>query len=332
MTSPQVSVLVPTRNAAPFLPTMLRSILTKPDVDLEVIVIDDGSTDGSGDVARRFGDNRVRVISTDGVGISKAFNAGLEAARGEVITRCDADDLYPPGRLSRQVQWLRLYEEFGAVCGGFATVSPRGRLITDMKCGDVPREVTGELRRGVVRTHFCTFAVRTELLRKLGGCREFFVTGEDIDLQLRIGDAARVWYQPQRTYMYRLHNASITHTLGVPLRSFFEDTARRLQRQRQAEGADDLDRDLLPPPDGDGKSDPPGMLSDQIQGLLLGTAWEQHHSGSKIRSIVTGFRAGLTRPARLPVWRSVAALIVKPSGRSHVDPKASHEPALTPPG
>ena len=58
--SPQVGVVVPTRNAAAFLPAMLRSILTKPDVGLEVIVGDDGSSDGSADVARRFGDRRVR--------------------------------------------------------------------------------------------------------------------------------------------------------------------------------------------------------------------------------------------------------------------------------
>src|SRR5947208_350971 len=152
-----VSVLMPMRNARAFVATAVQSILAQQDANLEIIVIDDGSGDGSGDAVRAIDDPRVRLIEGPCRGIAAAFNAGLEAARGDIITRCDADDLYPPGRLSRQVQWLRLYEEFGAVCGGFATVSPRGRLITDMKCGDVPREVTGELRRGVVRTHFCTF-------------------------------------------------------------------------------------------------------------------------------------------------------------------------------
>jgi glycosyltransferase involved in cell wall biosynthesis len=323
------------RNAAPFLPAMLRSVLSQANVDLEIIVVDDGSTDGSGEVAREIGDPRIQVITLGGVGIAKAFNAGLDAARGQIITRCDADDLYPPGRLSRQYEWLKLYEEFGAVCGGFATLSPRGRLITDMKCGENPQEVTAELRSGTVRTHFCTFAVRAELLRKLAGCREFFITGEDIDLQLRIGDACRVWYQPQRTYMYRLHNASITHTMGVPMRSFFEATARKLQQQRHIQGLDDLDRNISPTPDENGPhADPPDLLVDQIQGLLLGTAWEQHNKGRKIRSIVTGFRAGLARPNQLPVWRSVAALIVKPSkaaDRGCSQSEASHEPALTPP-
>src|SRR4051812_3338281 len=104
---------MPMRNAERFVAKSLRSLLGQRGqrgqgdaFELEVIVVDDGSTDRSADVVRGLNDVRIRIVPGPQRGISAAFNAGLAAARGQVLARCDADDLYPPDRLDWQVRWL----------------------------------------------------------------------------------------------------------------------------------------------------------------------------------------------------------------------------------
>src|SRR5437868_1666996 len=96
----EISVIIPTRNAERYIRSTLESVCAQRDVDLEIVVIDDGSTDRSIEIVREVNDPRIRIIPGPQRGISAAFNAGLAEARGELIARCDADDLYPPDRLA----------------------------------------------------------------------------------------------------------------------------------------------------------------------------------------------------------------------------------------
>src|SRR3954464_297408 len=208
---PQVSVIIPVRNARPYVEAAVQSVFAQAGVDLEVVVVDDGSTDGSAALVRDLADRRIRIIPGPRQGISAAMNAGLAAARAEYVCRCDADDLYPPGRLVRQAAWLAEHPDFAAVCGSFSTIAAAGWPVADLYCGAKAEEVTEELRAGKTRTHLCTYLARTEAVRKAGGFRPWFVTAEDIDLQLRLGGVGRVWYDPEKAYAYRLHDASITH-------------------------------------------------------------------------------------------------------------------------
>jgi hypothetical protein len=134
----------------------------------------------------------------------------------------------------------------------------------------------------------------------MGGAREFFKTGEDIDLQLRLGETCRVWYQPLRRYLYRLHMDSVTHQVGNSLTAYYDTAARRFQMQRLAGEPDDLERNTPPEPQIVPSIQAP--LQQQIQGILLGTAWQQHMRGRKLRSILTGLRAGLRVPNDLSIW------------------------------
>ncbi|HEX8521126.1 MAG TPA: glycosyltransferase family 2 protein [Tepidisphaeraceae bacterium] len=311
---PVVSVLMPMRNGRPFVLNAVQSVLAERSVTLEIIVINDRSNDGSPKILRDLNDPRIRVIDSVGEGIANAFNTGLAAARGRFIARCDSDDIYPNDRLNDQVKFLESHPDIGAVCGAFAIMSPQGSILSDLESGPVAESINRELCAGIVRTHYCCFLVRKEILDNLKGCRPFFRTGEDIDLQLRLGEACAVWYQPKRRYLYRLHADSVTHQLGGMLTGHYDWVARHLQSQRRNGAGDDLDRNIMPPvPNLLAPEQSP--LAKQIQGILLGTAWQQHSRGHKLRSILTGLRAGVSRPSDLAIWRSVAALVLKKSGQ-----------------
>lgn len=305
----QVSVVMPMRNAAPYVRAALESVLAQEAVDVEVVVIDDGSTDGSGDVVRGLGESRVRLLPGPCRGVAAALNVALEAAGGNVVARCDSDDLYPPGRLARQVRWLDEHPEFGAVCGRMTTMTAQGQVVAELECGgSVASEITDELRTGVIRTTLCSFAIRTERLRQIGGFRPYFVTAEDIDMELRLGETTRVWYEPVTCYFYRMHDASITHTQGNARQEFFESTALAFAAQRRRGQPDDLERGCPPPVPANGAAPTSGQ---HLQGFLLGRAWSEHAAGHRLRALRTGLHACRAWPWNLGAWKSLAALTCK---------------------
>jgi glycosyltransferase involved in cell wall biosynthesis len=306
-----VSVVVPVYNAERYIAAALSSILQERNVPLEVIVVNDGSTDASLARVRALADPRLRIVDNWGKGIAEALNTGLAMARGQYIVRCDADDLYPANRIVRQAVWLSNNPEFGAICGGYAAIAPKGSPLVQFDDSPVGEEITQELCAGYTRTHFCTYAIQTDTLRSLGGFRPYFTTAEDIDLQLRLGEACRVWYEPGIHYYYRLHRASITHTKSSVEREFFDAIAREFQTQRQTTGQDDLQRGVPPMPPVS-TTCRPLSAAQHIQKFLLWRAWYEHQTGLRWRALSTGVRSALTFPSNLATWRSVLALAVKP--------------------
>jgi len=103
---PLVSIIVPCHNAAPWLAATLDSALQQEGAELEIIVVDDGSTDGSAAIADSFAGPHLRVLHQANGGAARARNRGLEAARGEFIQFLDADDLLLPGKIARQLERL----------------------------------------------------------------------------------------------------------------------------------------------------------------------------------------------------------------------------------
>lgn len=308
-----VSIVVPMYNAEDYISKALGSILRETGIPIEVIVVNDKSTDASLARVLAFPDKRIRVVDGPGRGISACLNAGLAEARGAIIMRCDADDLYPEMRIKQQVTWLSANPEYAAVCGSFSTIDSRGRPVSDLQCGTESREITSELREGIVRTSLCTYAIRAESMIKVGGFREYFESAEDIDMQLRLGEVGRIRYVPDNCYFYRLHASSITHSQSNVVREFFERTAFEFQKQRRTSGLDDLQRGN-PPSKLGGRLSPASSSSAHIQGVLLGRAWREHDAGQKAKSLGTGLRALTANPSNLKVWKSLVALVLKRDG------------------
>src|SRR5438132_1599837 len=109
-----VSVVIPVYNGERYLADAIQSVRDQTYQNFEVIVVDDGSTDGSADVAQRFGE-AIRYVHQANGGVCKARNAGIAAARGAYIAFLDQDDLWLPDKLAAQVTYLDSHPEVGAV-------------------------------------------------------------------------------------------------------------------------------------------------------------------------------------------------------------------------
>lgn len=309
--APQLTVIIPMRNAQGYVGHTLRSVLQERASELEVVVIDDGSTDGSAAEVASLNDARVRVIPGPQRGIAAAVNAGLAAARGPVIIRCDADDMLTPGRIPAQLALLDQHPDAVAVCGGYETIDPRGRSIAVLPTGDAPADITSELREGITRTHLGTFAIRRAALNQLGGARDYFVGTEDIDLQLRLGCLGSVHYVPDSMYRYRLHDASSTHTQPSPQREFLTEQARRFVRQRVATGADDLDRGEAQAPPAAQPDDHAMSAAHQACSMQIGQAWRLRRKGHRLAAIAAMTRTVINHPLQLQSWKQWGWMMAK---------------------
>jgi glycosyltransferase involved in cell wall biosynthesis len=305
-----VSVLMPLKNAAQYVQASLASILCELDISIEVIVINDGSTDVSADRVASLKEARVKLVENDGTGLVSALNMALSLARGSLIMRCDADDLFPAGRIKEQVEILSRQKELDAICGSFSTFSDQGRHLLRLPTGDDTADITQELRMGQARTHLGTFAIRSHVARKIGGFRAYFETAEDIDFQFRLASACSVLYFPRDWYLYRIHAKSITHKQANRRRLFFDETARDFAVQRQTRGVDCLEEGKPPVPPTGGKASQYSAAS-HIQDLLVGKTWKQFHEKLFFEACRTGLRAIAIRPLTAGAWRNLAILILK---------------------
>jgi glycosyltransferase involved in cell wall biosynthesis len=146
----QVSAIVPVFNGERYLDEALRSALDQTLPPSEVIVVDDGSTDRSGEIAESFGDP-VRCIRQENLGVARARNRGLSVATGEFIAFLDHDDLWPPTKLEVQVAALRANPDVGIVTGHIRYIA--GALPGRPGTGQGTRETpgTGYLQATLIR-------------------------------------------------------------------------------------------------------------------------------------------------------------------------------------
>jgi glycosyltransferase involved in cell wall biosynthesis len=224
MTQPLVTVIVAAYNGERFLRETLESVFVQDLDSFEVVFVDDGSEDGTAEIARSF---PLRYLHQANQGLPAARNAGLALARGDFIAFLDDDDLLPPNKLSIQVRHLLEHPETGCVLG-------RHEWIFDgIEPPSLKRDpIFGEL--GGIQ--FVTAMIRTQVLRKLGGFDPTYRYAEDRDLFVRLREhGVGIDVVPDVVLYKRLHGTNMT--LNQPdshplLRSLKE----KLDRERSAKG------------------------------------------------------------------------------------------------
>ena len=211
LATPEVSVVMSAFNDERHLPTSVASILSQESVELELIVVDDGSSDGSAKIldAMAAKDGRVRVIHQDNRGLTRALARGCGEARGEFIARQDADDRSLPGRLRKQVDRIRARGEESLVTCWAEFVGPEDEVLFTVTTEDDVAANTRFLRSASVATHRGIGCHGTALFRRpdyerAGGYREQFYFAQDLDLWLRLTDRGSVGLVPETLYQARL--------------------------------------------------------------------------------------------------------------------------------
>lgn len=203
-----VSVIVPVYNGAAYVRTAITSVLAQTDADLEVIVVDDGSTDGTADVVRPIGDQRVRLVVRENGGPSAARNTGFAVARGEWVAVLDSDDWWAPEKLAAQLARAAERPAAALIYTSATVVDMTDRPIEYLRAtaDGEGRVLDTLLHRNLVVNS--SVLVRAAVLRDVGGWDETLRCGEDWDLWLRIAALHPVTRVDAPLTFYRCRAAS----------------------------------------------------------------------------------------------------------------------------
>jgi glycosyltransferase involved in cell wall biosynthesis len=182
--SPEVSVVVAARNEGVRIGRAIESILGQTLADWELVVVDDGSTDATADVVRSYADPRIRLVALPPGGLARALNRGIEAAAAELVARQDADDESLPGRLERQVAFLRERPDVAVVGSGWEEIGPHGEPVRP-RVALVTGRVNEVLPRFNPLTH-TSVTFRKSAVLAAGGYDEGLQFAQDYDLWLRL--------------------------------------------------------------------------------------------------------------------------------------------------
>jgi glycosyltransferase involved in cell wall biosynthesis len=236
--TPLISVVMPVRNGARWLSEAIDSVIRQTLPDLELLVIDDGSTDETpkilNDWSRR--DGRIRVLRQHECGLVATLNRGLTEASGTLLARLDADDRAAPTRLERQVRLLDNNPGIGLLGSWAQRIDEHGRPRGHLRPETQPEKIADILTRINPFVH-SSIMLRTAIARDLGGYRAAFEAAEDYDLWLRMSEVTLLANVAETLVQYRRHDANVTARRAIR-QSFSVRLAQRAARIRRECGCD----------------------------------------------------------------------------------------------
>jgi glycosyltransferase involved in cell wall biosynthesis len=234
--SPRVSVVIPLYNAKDVIRKTIESVLAQTWTDREIVVVDDGSSDGSGDIVRSFG-AQVRYVRQANGGVARARNRGIAESQGRYLALLDHDDLWHPQKLERQVALLDSRPDVGMVITDVAHIDREGKPMGIVGSGYNPAETFARLFvRGYVPTPSAAL-IRRSVLEAVGGFDERFNSAgmDDHELWTRIAARYEIANIPEPLTYHRNREIkpariALGHRpvlLSTLLQRFGDDAAKR---------------------------------------------------------------------------------------------------------
>jgi glycosyltransferase involved in cell wall biosynthesis len=213
--APTVSVVMAVYNSEMYLTDSIDSILAQTFTDWEMICIDDGSSDGSLEVLRGYerADERVRVITRENTGVTRARNDAIAVARGRYIAVMDSDDVALPERLRRQVEYMESNPECVGLGAAVRVVGPDLKPLYDEPKALDHETIDCQTLAGsgaAIREPVAMF--RAQAVREVSGYRDEIFAHQDSDLYLRLAEIGRLANLPDTLLLYRLRLGSINRT------------------------------------------------------------------------------------------------------------------------
>lgn len=203
---PTISVVMSVYNDEKRIRISVNSILNQTFKDFEFIIVNDGSTDSTGDILNRLADqdSRIRLIHQENTGLTQALIRGCAEAQGEFIARQDADDYSHPDRLAQQLAKIQSHPQIGFVSCSTQYVGPQEEPLSIIKRAESPEQATQELfhaRQGPAAHGSVLF--RKSLYEAVGGYRSEFYFAQDSDLWLRMAEKSQFASVAPVLYVHR---------------------------------------------------------------------------------------------------------------------------------
>ncbi len=301
--SPPITVVMPVYNAERYLARALESVLGQSFGEFELIVIDDGSTDSSLSLLKRYErhDLRLRLLSRENRGLVATLNEGLELARGEFVARMDADDLSLPRRFEQQIAFMDANPEVVCLGGYYDLIDWRGRLLTTMTPPTDHTGIENEMLAGHTPICHPSAMVRREALSRVGNYDPEMMLAEDLDLWLRLGEIGAMANLPVSIVRYRLHDHSLSEQAGLRQRQVARKACERAYGRRGIQGHFQAVEPARPQSD---------RRSRHKFSLLYG--WWAFNSGQRRTALAYGLRCLRLMPWDKEGLRLLACSAIKP--------------------
>lgn len=205
---PRVSVVIPAYNYAQFLPNAIDSALGQTFRDCEIIVVDDGSTDNTAELASRY-EGKIRYHRQANHGLSAARNAGCRLASGELFAFLDADDQWDPEKIERQVAVLDAFPQAALVSTYMRFMDAGRKPLPGRKPAAEPGETLADIiERGTAAPS--SFIVRRDCFEGIQGFDERLTAMEDLDFCLRLAQTRTIKHIHEELGSYRVHGPSLS--------------------------------------------------------------------------------------------------------------------------
>lgn len=237
---PLVSVIIPVYNGRRFIGAAIESALAQTYNPIEIIVVDDGSTDDSVSIVREYQqqDDRIQLICQANRGVAAARNTGIQNSKGTYVAPLDADDIWFPDKIEAQVEVMeRSGPQVGLVYAWSAAIDESGKCTGSVNANHFEGQVFANILFGNFVGNGSAPLIRMECFERLGGyCEEFTELGamgcEDRDLYLRIAEEFRYGVVRSVLVGYRHHDSNMSSDDRTMNRSHIL-TVRRLRQRRK---------------------------------------------------------------------------------------------------
>ncbi|MFF2504000.1 glycosyltransferase [Streptomyces sp. NPDC058067] len=237
-------MIIPLYNTEKYIGACIASVLSQTHKNLEVIVVDDGSTDGGAAIAEAITDPRIRVDRGPNRGVSAARNRGIALAKGEIVAFLDSDDIWYPDKLSEQINVLQSDPDVVAVGAIFQYLSRDGRRLL----GQVGQDARGaDARERMQRGQLSPFPIDScliawaDVVRDAGGFDESLSVVEDIDLLSRLALAGSIATVMRPLGAYRLHSDSVSARDHARMKMFMRFVEQRATARLEGRPTPDLE-------------------------------------------------------------------------------------------
>jgi glycosyltransferase involved in cell wall biosynthesis len=234
MNQPVVSVMMPVYNAERYVGKAVESILGQSFGDFELLILDDGSTDGSLEVLRGYAqrERRIRLTSRPNRGLVDSRNELLDAARSDLVACMDADDISLPDRLEKQVAYLREHPDCVLVGSRVTIIDPDGQPLRIMGQHLTHEAIDAALMNAEGQIIYNPSVVfRKQVAQQVGAYRRGFDPAEDLDLFLRMAEVGRLANLTEPLVQYREHLGKVGHRQAerqsIGARTSLEEAYRR---------------------------------------------------------------------------------------------------------